>query len=78
MFVIFLIMTVIRIRMAPEVRTGTSYGLPADVYSLGILLFELFEQKLPEFDFERQTIVLESYDFLVRPIFSGPSHLPMC
>lgn len=53
--------------MAPEVRTGTSYGLPADVYSLGILLFELFEQKLPEFDFERQTIVLESYEFLVRP-----------
>lgn len=51
--------------MAPEVRNGTKYGLEADVYSLGILLFELFEEKLPAFDFNRQTIVLESYDFLV-------------
>jgi len=45
---------------------GTKYGLEADVYSLGILLFELFQEKLPAFDFNRQTIVLESYDFLVR------------
>ena len=58
--------------MAPEVRNGTNYGVEADTYSLGILLFELFEERLPAFDFERQTIVLESYEFLVRMLLFLP------
>lgn len=36
--------------MAPEVRNGTIYGFPADIFSLGIVLFELFERKLPGYD----------------------------
>jgi len=35
--------------MAPEVKTGV-YSFPADIYSLGLVLFELFEKKLPSFN----------------------------
>lgn len=45
--------------MAPEVKRG-QYNLPADVYSLGLVLFEIFEKKLPVFDQIRQTVVLPS------------------
>lgn len=41
--------------MAPEVKRGT-YNLPADVYSLGLVLYEIFEGKLPAFDQIRQTV----------------------
>lgn len=36
--------------MAPEVKYGHVYSYSADIYSLGIVLFEIFERKLPEFD----------------------------
>ncbi len=39
--------------MAPEVKHGHVYGFPADVYSLGIVLFEIFERALPAFDLAR-------------------------
>lgn len=51
--------------MAPEVTFGKAYNLAADVYSLGIVLFEIFEGKLPQYDTQRHTILLESYTFLV-------------
>jgi len=35
--------------MAPEVKMGT-YGFPSDIYSLGLVLYELFEKKLPDYD----------------------------
>lgn len=50
--------------MAPEVRLGKAYNLSADNFSLGVVLYELFE-KLPEYDYQRQTLVLPCYDFLV-------------
>jgi serine/threonine protein kinase len=43
--------------MAPEVRASEKYGLDADVYSLGVVLYELFEQKLPAFDMQQSRIV---------------------
>lgn len=43
--------------MAPEVKRG-QYSFPADIYSLGLVLFELFEKKLPFFDQVRQIVVL--------------------
>jgi len=43
--------------MAPEVKRG-QYHFSADVYSLGLVLYELFEKKLPDYDQMRQTISL--------------------
>eukprot|EP01127_Copromyxa_protea_P018246 TRINITY_DN5698_c0_g2_i1.p1 TRINITY_DN5698_c0_g2~~TRINITY_DN5698_c0_g2_i1.p1 ORF type:complete len:755 (-),score=74.70 TRINITY_DN5698_c0_g2_i1:66-2300(-) len=43
--------------MAPEVKRG-QYSLPADIYSLGLVLYEIFERKLPLYDQNRQTVVL--------------------
>ena len=39
--------------MAPEVLDGGRYGLPADVYSFGIVLWELATQTLPWLDKQR-------------------------
>ena len=36
--------------MAPEVLDGDRYGLPADVYSYGIVLWEVATQQLPWLD----------------------------
>eukprot|EP01125_Pyxidicula_operculata_P019299 TRINITY_DN698_c1_g1_i2.p1 TRINITY_DN698_c1_g1~~TRINITY_DN698_c1_g1_i2.p1 ORF type:complete len:874 (-),score=213.49 TRINITY_DN698_c1_g1_i2:666-3287(-) len=43
--------------MAPEVKKG-QYSFPADVYSLGLVLYELFENKLPGYDQAKQTVIL--------------------
>lgn len=50
--------------MAPEVMFNQPYSLPADIYSLGIVFYELFEKKLPQYDHDRRTILLESYNFM--------------
>jgi len=47
------------------VKAGV-YDFSADVYSLGLVLYELFENQLPAFDTVRQTVVLPK-DFRVRP-----------
>jgi len=33
--------------MAPEVAREADFGFPADIYSLGVMLFEIFERDLP-------------------------------
>jgi serine/threonine protein kinase len=43
--------------MAPEVKRGI-YNFSADIYSLGLVLYELFENKLPYFDQVTQSVVL--------------------
>ncbi|XP_049851299.1 probable serine/threonine-protein kinase DDB_G0278665 isoform X1 [Schistocerca gregaria] len=42
--------------MAPEVKAG-NYSFSADIYSLGIVLYEIFERCLPQFDQVRQTVI---------------------
>jgi len=61
--------------MAPEVMFGQAYSLSADVYSLGIVFYELFENKLPQYDHDRRTILLESYTFMCCGIVLPMLHL---
>jgi len=44
--------------MAPEVHKSYNYSFSADVYSLGLVLYEVFERKLPAWDNFRQCVVL--------------------
>mmetsp|Transcript_21957 Transcript_21957/g.24535 ORF Transcript_21957/g.24535 Transcript_21957/m.24535 type:complete len:392 (+) Transcript_21957:43-1218(+) len=54
--------------MAPEVRQG-EYDYAADIYSLGIVFYELFEGKMPEWDkMKMKTVLPKKFpsDILVR------------
>jgi serine/threonine protein kinase len=42
--------------MAPEVIQHTEYGAPADMYSYGICLWELFSRSLPFADIFRNQV----------------------
>jgi serine/threonine protein kinase len=48
--------------MAPEVKTG-NYSFPSDIYSMGLVLYEIFEKKLPDYDPDTQkTTVPKKFD----------------
>lgn len=48
--------------MAPEVKLG-QYDYSADIYSLGLVIYELLEKRLPQYDQIRATVVLPAqYD----------------
>lgn len=34
------------------------YSFPADIYSLGLVYYELFEKRLPQYDQVRQAVIL--------------------
>ena len=36
--------------MSPELRRGEEYGYPADIYSMGVVLFEIFENAKVELE----------------------------
>jgi len=58
--------------MAPEVKAGC-YGFPADVYSTGLVIFEILEQKLPPWDKLLDRVSLpEKYDYqpVISPLIS--------
>lgn len=81
-FPFILLSAFIFFRMAPEVRVGHKYSFPADIFSLGVLLLELFEVDLPDYDADvhlsfpsfpshspqNQTIVLRTYAFPSAPV----------
>jgi len=46
--------------MAPEVKMGV-YTFSADIYSTGLVLYELFERKLPSWDDNRKVVILPQY-----------------
>lgn len=46
--------------MAPEVKKGLPYDFSADIYSLGLVIYELFENKLPHYNQITQTTELPS------------------
>lgn len=63
--------------MAPEVKTGYIYDYSADIYSLGLVIYELFENQLPGYNGTTQSIVLprsfRSQDIVLRCISKRPS-----
>jgi len=44
--------------MAPEVKMG-HYTFSADIYSLGLVLYEIFENKVPFFDQQYQCVIIQ-------------------
>jgi serine/threonine protein kinase len=53
--------------MAPEVHSGGDYSLPADVYSYGIMLWELWHHKIPYGNMNQSQVVLAVVTRNVRP-----------
>jgi len=68
--------------MSPEVKTGGVYGFPADVFSLGIVLYELFQRELPPYDNTRQVAVLptnfRSAGIVLPCVHPDPKMRPTC
>lgn len=67
--------------MAPEVRNGDTYNLPADLFSLGIVLYEIFENCLPNYNQKERAIEINDIQFpsacLVIPLLNlDPSLRP--
>jgi len=52
--------------MAPEVKQGF-YNFSADVYSMGLVLYEIFERRVPVFDQQRQQVNLPA-QFMSAPV----------
>lgn len=55
--------------MAPEVKRGV-YTFSADIYSIGLVLYELFERKLPAWDDNRKIVILPAnfrYQHIIVP-----------
>jgi serine/threonine protein kinase len=42
--------------MAPEVRDTENYSFPGDIYSLGVVLYEIFESTLPQYDAQQRSV----------------------
>jgi len=55
--------------MAPEVKAGV-YCFPADVYSTGLVLYEILEERLPPWDKSTEQIELPSHYYYQKVI--GP------
>jgi len=65
--------------MAPEVRRG-QYTFSADIFSVGLVFYELFEQKLPGWDDNKKVIILpqqfQSYPMVVPCVNAYPDRRP--
>eukprot|EP01126_Amoeba_proteus_P066244 TRINITY_DN9545_c0_g1_i1.p1 TRINITY_DN9545_c0_g1~~TRINITY_DN9545_c0_g1_i1.p1 ORF type:complete len:227 (-),score=46.22 TRINITY_DN9545_c0_g1_i1:4-684(-) len=67
--------------MAPEVHSR-SYSFPADVFSFGVVTFEVFNEKLPDFNPARRCVVIPEdcigYPVIKRCIELEPTSRPTC
>jgi len=44
--------------MAPEVARGLTYAFPCDIFSFGVVCFEIFNETLPEYDMPTQQVII--------------------
>jgi len=65
--------------MAPEVKRG-QYTFSADIFSVGLVFYELFERKLPGWDDNRKIIILpnqfQSYSMVIPCVNTVPERRP--
>jgi len=66
--------------MAPEVKHGNFYNFPADIYSLGLVFYEIFEKTLPLWDQYQSRVrlpsVFQSASLVCPCIQSDPNKRP--
>ena len=56
--------------MAPEVFFGQAYSFSADIFSLGVMLYEILERSLPEYNPEKHELTMPNdYKVSLLPIY---------
>lgn len=50
-------------RMAPEVKSSKTYTLSADVFSLGVVLYELLTLSLPDYDDASEDVLFQPHTY---------------
>jgi serine/threonine protein kinase len=58
--------------MAPELLTGAEYGTPVDVYAYGVILYEMYTEKVPFGGFDRMKIYKMVIEEQRRPDLPDP------
>jgi len=46
--------------MAPEVANSSNYSFPSDIFSFGVVFFEIFNEKFPEYNTTLKRVVINS------------------
>mmetsp|Transcript_30302 Transcript_30302/g.48796 ORF Transcript_30302/g.48796 Transcript_30302/m.48796 type:complete len:395 (-) Transcript_30302:265-1449(-) len=62
--------------MSPQVERELPYGLPADVFSFGCTLYEVFHMVKTGENFAHDTAILEGMETLRRPVCTSPQEMP--
>lgn len=62
--------------MSPQVEREYPYGLPADVFSFGCMLFEVFHMIKTGENFYDDTAIMEGMELLRNPVCSVPQEMP--
>jgi len=57
--------------MAPEVRTSKAYDIAADVFSVGVVLYEIFALALPDYDDNTEEDIFIPHTYIVRGLLNA-------
>jgi len=60
--------------MAPEVANSSNYSFPSDLFSYGVVIFELFNEKFPEYNTNLKKVIIPS-DCLGYSIIKECTHI---
>lgn len=66
--------------MSPEVHKGGAYTFSADIFSYGVICYEVFNERLPDYDVEARIVVIPEdcvgYAIIRECIHRTPSRRP--